>query len=224
MLYGDLRELKALLEIDQDDLSQDKVINFLLEQASGWIDELLGRPGNAYASRVEYYQGTGTSKLMLRSRPVFATPTILVSVDEAGFYGAPSGSFASNTALTYGDDFFLKADQADGSSRSGILVRRNALWPKPQVRQIGLLSPHVGEDFGSVKVTYTGGWSVDTLPSSIRLACNLLVTRLKYLFPLGAELSGEGFEERSISVVTSDKHKLLALVMPLLWGHRSWQW
>ena len=225
MLFTDLRETKVLLEIDPEDTEEDILLGFLIEHASQWIEEILNRPGMEKKSRTEYYFGTGNQKLLLRSRPVFTTPTIAVSLDEGGNFGATSGAFTSaDAALTYGTDFALVIDQDNGTSRSGILYRINNLWPKPSVRQRGLLSPFLGTGFGTIRVTYTAGYDVDNLPAGLRLAAGLLVQRLRYIMPLGQELTGDSFEERNISIVTSEKEKLLAIVKPLLLPYRNWKW
>lgn len=222
MLLTDLRELKSVLDIPATDSSEDTKLNFLIEQASSWIEEFCGRGDLGYSARTEYYKGTGTQKLPLRHRPVYTSPTIAVNIDETGFYGAPSGAFDSTTALTWGDDFALQVDQPDGTSRSGILVRRGKFWPKPQVRTGGYLSPFVGDGFGNVKVIYTAGYTVENLPAVVRLACNILVAHMRHLFPLGMMVASESYEERSISFVTR-KRTLMALIEPMLTGFRNWK-
>lgn len=224
-MFTDLREVKIFLEIDPEDTEEDILLGFLIEHASQWIEEILNRPGMDKKSRTEFYFGTGNQRLLLRSRPVFTTPTIRVFLDEGGNFGATSGSFdATDTALIYGTDFALVIDQENGTSRSGILYRINDLWPRPSVRQRGLLSPFLGVGFGTIKVIYTAGYEVDNLPSGLRLAANLLVQRLRYIMPLGMELASDSFEERNISAVTSEKDKLLAVVKPLLFPYRNWKW
>ena len=90
------------------------------------------------------------------------------------------------------------------------------------VRSPGYLTPYVQEDTGSIKVTYTAGYTVDSLPAQLRTACNLLVARMNYIFPLGVELNSDGYEERSVGVVISEKDKLLALIKPLILPYRNW--
>lgn len=225
-MWTDLIELKTLLEIDPDNTAQDAKLLILNTVASEWLGEWLNRPGFDLKSRTEYYDGTGTQKLLLRSRPVYASPTIQVFADNQGFWGAASGSFDSTTtALTYGTDFALMLDPGEeGKSRSGILVRINGYWERPMLRQRGLLSPFVGEGFGNVKVVYTAGYTVDTMPAQLRMAADFLIARLNYVWPLGVELGSESYEERSISVITSEKSKLFALVKPMLWSARNIRW
>lgn len=239
MLYTDLREIKKYLEIDPANTAEDWKLLTLIEQASQLIEEVIGRAPDYVAynvNRVEFYQGTGTQKLLLKGRPAYAGPATLpyigtvqqiqVFIDENGYYGQASGSFDPTTsALTAGADFFLKVDQPDGiTSRCAILVRVNDYWPKPYVRQQGLLTPFLADDTGSVKVIYSGGYSVDTLPASWRMAANLLVSKLRYIFPLGLELGSESYEERSISLQANQKSYLLGLVKPMLWNYRDWKW
>jgi len=225
-LLTDLREVKSILEISEEDTTEDKKLLFLMEWATQWIEEWLNRVGRIFIkSRTEYYNGTGTQGLLLRSRPAYRTPTITVLVDEAGFFGAPSGSFDTNTtALTYGDHFALQLDQDDNlTSRSGILIRINDLWPKPPLRQQGYLYPFAARSFGNIKITYTAGYTVDNLPATLRMAANLLVARMRDVLPLGYELVGESYEERTISRVISEKNKLLGMVAPMLANYRNWR-
>jgi hypothetical protein len=224
-LLTDLRELKAVLEIDPDDTSEDLKLNFCMEWSTQWIEELLNRPGIFKKERTEYYSGTGTQKLLLRSRPVFTTPTILVYEDDGAFYGSVTGSFDSDTsALTYGVDFCLEIDQEDGTSRSGILVRMKDYWGLPGVRQQGFLTPFLGEAFGNIKIVYTAGHSIDNLPSTLRMACNLLAAKIRYVLPLGLELSSESYLDRSVSLLANRRDYLLSLVKPLILPFRNWKW
>lgn len=225
MLYTDLVEIKALLEIDPNNTSEDKKLNFLVEMASSFIEEVLNRK-MSFALRSEIYSGTGTQKMLLRSRPVFTTPTITISFDPSAYFGSSPNAFQNSppeSNLVYGKDFCLQIDQPDGSSRSGILYRINDYWYKPYVRQTGLLSPFIGTDTGSYLITYQAGYTVDTLPADFRLACNLLVSKLRYIFPLGVELSSESYEERAIALITNYKDYLLALVRPMILKYRNWK-
>lgn len=222
-LYSDLREVKTLLEIDPGDTSEDLKIGFLVNQAASLIDDFLGR-GITFRSRTEYYNGTGTQKLNLRARPVYTTPTIQCWEDSGGFYGQPSDAFDSDSELTYGDDFVLWVDQDDGTSRSGILIRRQDYWERPRIREQGLLYPFIGQALGSIKVTYSAGYYVDNLPWSFRLASDLLIGKLRYIIPLGMELGSESYEERSVSYIAPKRNYLLSLIAPILFQYRNWKW
>lgn len=217
----DLIEAKRILEIDPLDTSEDAKLNLFIEYSGDLIQEFLGRELKL-ASRTEYYDGSGTAQIRLRSRPVYSTPAIQVWEDKTGYYGSEADDYADETKLTYGSEFFLKIDQSDGTSRSGLLIRRNAFWPKKDARQRGFLTPYVATGYGAVKVTYTGGYSVDSMPSQVRAACNLLVARLRALFPTGIEISSESYEERHISMVAARRDYLMALVKPMLFSMRSW--
>lgn len=231
----DLNTLKVLLDIDPRNTGEDLKLGFLVELASDWIAEYLDRPGLFIASRTEFYKGTGTQKLLLNSRPVYTTPTIVVYQDEGGYYGSTTGSFnATTSVLTYGQDYGLQIDQSDGSSRSGILFRIRSVWPRPAVRSRGLLSPYIGEDFGSIKVTYTGGYTIDNLPSMFRQAVVLIVARLRQLLPLGQIIQAESYEERAISYgnlfggggggsSTGTKEFIMNLARPLIFSFKNWR-
>lgn len=223
MLLSDLNEIKSILEIDSGDTAEDKKLLFLLEWASDWIGESINRPGLIRKSRTEYYNGSGTQKLLLKSRPVLTAPAIAVWTDSRGFFGQTSGAFTGqDSQLTYGTDFVLQVDTDDGTSRCGILIRINSYWYRPATRQAGLLSPFMGQNFGGIKVTYTGGYTVDSLPSVFRQALVMLVGRMRAILPLGVETTSESYEERSLSVVTAEKSKLMALIKPLLFSYTNW--
>ena len=224
MLYSDLIAVKKLLDIPPNTTGEDAKLNLLLELASRWIEEILGRQSLELKSRTEYYQGTGTQRLNLNARPVWQSG-ITVTIDQStGNFGFASGGGFTADALTFGTDYTIQADQDDGSSRCGILVRIGDYWPKPYVRQRGLLSPFIGPDNGSVKVTYFGGYSVDNLPQVIRGACELLVAKLYYVFPLGMEIGSESYEERAISFGAPHKGYLLNMIKPMLIHYRNWKW
>ncbi len=225
MLFNDTTQLKAELDIDPRNPSEDKKLNFYLEFATNLIEEVLNRPGMSKNSRTEFYDGSNTMKLLLKSRPVYTTPTIQAFVDGGAFYGATSGAFATNTELVYGTDFCLKIDQPDGTSRSGILVRMNGgVWYKRFYRQTGYLSPFVGPSFGSIKILYTGGYTVDNLPPIIREACTILIARMRTLLPIGADSTYERYEERAIGFNTNHRNYLLSLIKPMLWFYRNHTW
>lgn len=225
-LYTDIRELKVMLQIDPRNTEEDKNLSFYNEQASAWISEWFGRPGFFRARRTEYYSGTGTQRLLLNSRPTQSTDAepIVVIFDPNGNFGSTSGSFDPGTrTLTYGTDYCLQIDQPDGvTSRSAILWKINSYWFKPSRRIPGYLSPSIGPDVGSYKITYTGGYTVQDLPAQLRMAADLLIARLRHLFPLGLELNSEAYEERSISWAATQKNYLMALVTPMLWSFRNW--
>jgi len=206
VIITDLREIKTVLDMDPSNTAQDAKLLLYAEWATNIINTYLGRAANGidYKSRTQYYLGTGTQKLLLRNRPVYPSPSgsysaLAVYVDQGGYFGTASGAFDSTTLLTYGTDYTLQIDQDDGSSRSGILIRVSNYWPKPTVRQQGLLSPFIGPDTGSIKVIYTAGWTLDTLPAAFRMAANMVISQLNLLFPLGMWLTGESYEERSVS-------------------------
>lgn len=226
MLYSDLGELKRVLQIEPGDKSEDVSLSFFLEQASTLMEEIMNRRGMEKKQRTEYYNGTGTQELLLRSRPVFLEPLPEIYVDGNGFFGAVSGSFNAHTLIDYGGDWSLWIDDPDNNtiSRCGIVIRNHAFWPRPRQRVHGLLTPYLGDSFGNIKIIYTGGYTVDTLPSDLRQACNLLVARMRYIFPLGMELTSESYEERNISMSTPQKNYLTALVRPTLMRYRNWSW
>ena len=152
-----------------------------------------------------------------------------VLVNQGGGWST-SNFDSTNDAWTYGTDYALDIDQEDGTSRSGILWalgggggRLGGLWPRQALRQAGLLSPFMEQPMsGMVQITYTGGFTVDNLPASFRVAGNLLVARLAYIFPIGFEFSGDAYEEKAVSFVQERRGYLLSLISPILFDYRNW--
>lgn len=224
-LLSDLITLKTILEIDPRNTQEDTKLLFLLEYASDWIEEYLDRKGRLFLkTRTEYYNGTGTPNLLLRSRPVY-TDGLAVYVDtQGGNYGEGSNSFPATSLLTYGSDYVLRIDEENGTSRCGILQKIRSYWPKPFARAPGVLSPFLTTDSGSVKVVYQGGYTIDGLPSTLRMACNTLAAKLRYFFPVAMDLSSESYEDRSISIGNKEKDYLMSTVKDMIFPYRSWSW
>src|ERR1700724_2442686 len=234
MLYSDIRELKTMLEIPDADTSEDRKLGIINEQVGNWLEEWTNRKFQ-YGQWTEVYKGTNTQKMPLRRRPVYANQAIAnpatqsppqVYYDSGAYYGSAQGAWTSQDALmTYGVDFCLQLDQSDGiTSRCAILNRIGNYWLRPSARAAGLLSPFYTFDTGSYRVTYTAGMTVNQLPAQLRLAADLLVSRLRWIIPTGQEVSNESYEERSVGFITSEKMKLMSLCAPLLQGHRNWSW
>jgi hypothetical protein len=229
LILTDIHELKSVLEIAENDDSENASIMLLAQQATSLIEEALGRIGADLTrlykqERTEYLSGTGTQILLLNFRPVWTTPTPQCWVDEGGYWGQASGAFGSSpdTQLTWGTDFALRIDDGGtGLGRSGLLIRINRDWERPQVRMRGYLSPSMGPAFGNIKVTYTAGFNVDMLPAVFRLACGLVVARLRTLYPYGMLPTSESYEERSVSMSVPDRNKILEFVTEMLWNYRN---
>ena len=209
-------------------------LNFYLEHVSSWIEELLGRPNMAYGQYTEYYSSTLTGSILLKHRPVYAVPTPLVYISQNGFYGSTPDAFPADTLQVYGENFCLKIDQDDGlRSRCGILLpinngngaTQNGGWFNYQRGYSnGLLSPYLSPVPGSIKVVYYGGYKVDDLPGTLRMACNMLVARMRTIMPLGVELTSESYEERSVAYLNDAKDKQISQVKAMLWNYRNWSW
>ena len=87
--------------------------------------------------------------LRLNHYPV--TSIASINEDRAGRSGFKSGQFAASSLLTEGDDYYLDASQASFSA-SGMVVRLTTQWPAEP---------------GSIKVTYTAGWTAEQLDGDV---------------------------------------------------------
>lgn len=218
----DLNEVKSALGISLEDTRDDKRVSLFINWASSWIEGYLNRP-LFLKERTQICGGSGTQKLLLKARPVYATPTVRAFVDEGALFGTAPEAFPASSELEYGTDFTLWADRDDGGSDCGILVRSHDYWPKRSVRQRGLLTPFIAEAFGNVKVIYTAGYDPSTLPDEIAMACIELIGRMRGYFPNGAPISSESYEERSVSFSISDRNWLMGQVKHRLSRFRNWR-
>lgn len=231
-LYSDLNEIKKILQIAPQNTAEDFQLGLYAEWASDILAQAMNRDSIAYQVRTWYYPGSGNQKLPLRHRPVYPNvapakcsklpfTAIQVIEDDGGNYGFSPGGY-TGTPLTFGTDYTIRIDQDDGGSREAILYRVGDYWTKPIDRENGMLSPFVGEDLGSFQVIYTAGYTVDTLPPSLRAAADLLVTRLRYIMPLGMQLTSESYIERSIGLSENHRKFLLGMIEPIISPWRNW--
>lgn len=228
MLLTDILEVKKVLNIPISDTSMDYALNYYIQVATSLIAEFLDRGQFYVQSRTEYYNGSGTQKLLLKHRPVFIDPEPQAWTDLTGMWGEASDAF-SGTALTFGTDFGVWLDTVNPTtgvmdkSRCGILVRKSDYWAKPSIRQQGFLSPFIGPSFGNVKVIYTAGYSLADMPAQLRMACIETVAHLKYLFPLGLAISSESYEERHITLDSKNKNFIFGQVKHLISSLKNWR-
>lgn len=93
--------------------------------------------------------GAVSSELQLRGLPVRSITSLFIDYD--GRSGSKAGSFAADTQKIEGEDFWANWDSLDDSGaslcRDGIL-RSYGMWPTTP---------------GSIKLTYTSGWTLDEL-------------------------------------------------------------
>ncbi len=227
MIYSDLRELKSELEIDPENTSEDQSLSRRIKQASALMDLYLTCPPKQKESKTEFYKGYGTPKLVLKRRPVFTDPAIQCFVSRTGYWGQSTDAFTDGgDTLTYGSDFVLEVDGDTGgdvTSKRGLLWRLDGLWPNFTVRTQGLITPYTVPAYGNIKVIYTAGYTVDTLPEVFRFCCNELAARIRYFFPQAQALAGDGYEERSLSFNSERKDYLMAIVKQHLFPFRTWR-
>ena len=228
VLLTDILECKKILQIPLEDHSQDYALNYYIMTAVDMIGEFLNRPNFYKKSRTEYYNGTGTQKLLLNSRPVYISPEPVVKTDLTGAWGEDSDAF-SGDALEFGTDYAVWLDEVNPAtgvmdrSRCGILVRKSAYWDKPIIRQQGFLSPFVGQAFGNIQIVYTAGYTLDNMPPRVRMATIELVGRMKYLFPVAVPISSESYEERHITFSIGEKNYLFGQCKHLLSSMRNYK-
>lgn len=106
----------------------------------------------------EYLDGSGTDELLLPRWPV--TVISEVKYDRGGYYGQPTSGtpFGTDSVLTQGTDYY---------------------WPTTDRRRRLLVRAAGWHGLGSVKVTYTAGYS--TIPGDLQIQVARLVGTLMQL-------------------------------------------
>lgn len=209
--------------------SEDSKLDLMTDYVDAAIKKWLGRdieqttyPGAATGGTGDsgFYSGTGTSRLILRQRPVRSITSIYV--DASGRWGQnPDGSFATATLLTAGTDYALDLDAYNGSanvSMKGIVVRIGNVWPALRTYNRGWITPGVEPQRGNIKVAYVAGYS--SVPSDIVQAAALWVSHIRNIQPKGGTLSSESLGSYSYSLAAMTGG-MPAEVRMLLSGYRE---
>lgn len=165
----------------------------LAPQAKALIEEYLGRK-IIQDTYTEFYAGKGRQLLVLRQRPVQSITSIFV--DELAYWGDAPGAFGNSTLLVEGTDFALDRDQADGSSRSGLVYKINGYWPVPVTHAYGEITPAFGR-IGNIKITYVAGHVEE--PPDLKLALSLTMAHLMQLIRRGGLVQSESDDDIGVS-------------------------
>jgi hypothetical protein len=177
-----LAEVKLQLGIT--DSSKDTLLNQLIAQAIAHAKRETQRLFTV-EELVEFYDGTNTSKLVLRESPVVSVDEI--RLDDNGHYGQSIDSFGDETILIEGVDYAV-----NGS----IVHRINAWWPPRVVNRIGQLSNEIRHGQGNIKVTYHAGF--DGMPDDIKDACIQIIAR-RLETQTGREVASKKMDYVSVS-------------------------
>ena len=199
MALTTLNSVKNHLGIGSSEVTEDALLNQLIAQ----VDVLLkGRLGQHVETQTvtEYYRGNGTDAFALRQIPVQSITGLWL--DATGHFGDGPDAFAAGTQLTLGTDYDLVRDRPDGSSRSGLVVRLNGIWPGRRARTRGLLATRLSAGLGNIKVTYVCGYA--TVPKDLELAANLVIGHVRQLRKHGAMVRSEAVEDYAYTLALPD--------------------
>jgi hypothetical protein len=127
---------------------EDTFIDRLITQSTAQIEQYLRRKVKERVNLIEFYDGTGTSHLILREFPI--TDLLEVNIDPLQTFGT-----ATEVDVT---QFIVRSDAEGRISISPIGSNTSARFP------IGVKN---------VKVRYSAGFAA--IPVNIQLACNKLV-------------------------------------------------
>jgi hypothetical protein len=219
----DLCTAKARLSIDSTDT--DAVIQSVLDGAERAVVVFLGYDPSS-AAATEYYSGDGSEFIVLRRKPV--TTVTSVYADAGGRYGQSDDPFPSTSLLTEGTDYSVRID---GGTQTGILVRHGAFWPYAHRRPIRRLGWEVSPEFGSVKVTYTAGYTpaqlADIAEAIYQESAARWSSRFNGMGPFQSE-SLDGYSRSLGSGGSSSESMVSPFVSPIardmLRAHRSIPW
>lgn len=169
-----LEKVRIHLDIEGE-TDQDEQLKQMIQQ----VDEIISNetkrypvPGsNAFSSvsAAEFYSGHGFEQLILNRRP--PTTITRVSIDQAGFFGKPSGAFAAAGDWVEGTNFSnLNEDATEhnpgilialGGAPFGAAFGTGGTWPKGR---------------GNILVQYVAGYV--TIPRDLEVAATQLVAAL----------------------------------------------
>ena len=147
----------------------------------------------------EYYDGNGTSEIVLRNIPVVSITNIWEDVDR---------NFTSDHLLTADKDYIF-------NETNGIVTRIDAYWPHllrkgrvPVRGQGGYMSLGAKQLVMTearyrkcIKVTYEAGW--DTIPMDIQFAIGSIVACMLREAAMGAPLTSENLDYYSYQLASS---------------------
>lgn len=187
MALTSLAQVKAFLNIPVANITMDPWLTALMLAAELHIKNYLNRDLEQQ-TYTEYYSGTGTNILALRSFPV--SSVVNVWLDFNGNFGQVAGAFASSTLLVVGRDYVLSTEQSGTLSRNGLLVRLNGIWSEVGRQYYpGKVTGEVGPALGCIKVEYTAGYS--PIPLDIQYAVAFLTSAMRRAIPIGGNLESE---------------------------------
>lgn len=215
--FDTLAGIKSYLLMPPGYTLEDVRLTAWLAQVGAVMEEYLGRiiGQNSYT---EFYDGQGTENLLLKQRPIYSVQNLWYNC--AGYWGDPNlvnpGSVfqTPQDLLIEGQDYAIRRDQPDGSSRSGILYKIDDIWEPFIRRRPGILSPTVEIGYGNLMVEYTAGYA--TVPLDLTLACDMCVAYLRSWAPYGRPLSSESYEERAVTYQKLGPWGILAPAMTIL--------
>jgi hypothetical protein len=210
-----LSALKVFAGVADD--SQNAILIQLIGAASNFITDYCNRDFT-YGSYTDIYSGTNTPYLRLKRWPIWSIQNVWLEGGSAGSFGQAPNAF-SLPPLVQGVDFALAADQPDGSSLSGLLVKLNGVWPVRRSRTTSNLAGGYDSGFGNVKVQCTANFK--EVPGPVALACRMLVKRVMATRQFGALVKSEVTPDYSYSLDSfAPGEELLGLIRPLLGKYR----
>jgi hypothetical protein len=186
--------LKTYLTIPLSDTLEDSLLNQLITSVSALITESCNRQfflsTNAANPITSYLSATGGQWIVLPVWPVQSITSIFE--DYYGYYGQNPNGFQPDTQLTAGQDYALRVDQPDGSSRSAMVLKIASTWQTQYNSQLGMLSWYNVGGLGNIMVNYVAGFP--TVPSDLQLACCRCIAMARLSGPYGNKLKNGSFE------------------------------
>lgn len=144
---------------------------------------------------VEWPEVSDDTFFMLDQTPVDSVAEI--RLDTRGGFGQIADTFGDDTVLTPGVDYYIKIDgKGDfaGKSATGIVYRNGRAWGYSRSWQRGLLASQREPVQGTIKVTYSGGYTSDNCPDDLQTglvrAISIIYQTMPFVGPVGSEMIG----------------------------------
>jgi uncharacterized phiE125 gp8 family phage protein len=188
MTYASTYFLLSLADLKEylglTDTSQDSIVGLILDAVCQQFNEYTGRT-LAQNALTEYYDGCDDDAvLQLRSYPVASSPTIQIYDDVDNVFGADT------------------------------LIDSTAIRVNNLTGQVRLIGDVLSDGFQNIKVVYTAGWAIGSVPSDLRLAaCEMCGFFWQRALKKDWSLSSVSLGNASISIQENEMPRSVKLIL-----------
>lgn len=220
--------LKAALGVATD--AQDVQWTACLNAADAAVKKYIRWNPEQVIGDVKYLDGSGLNEVVMPGLPTNLAVSE-VRVDGCGGYGQIPGTFGSETLLALGTNYLV--DYGAGILRMRQPLTTGWWWALPPgnptgpslywggLRNWGVTPAYWPRIPGCVKVTYTNGYAVGTIPADLQMGVCEIAAWLKRNALLSAFLNSESWNGEQYSLIQWQAEAYGALHLPVLGSARQ---